>query len=194
MMTTTNHWRYGSPRAILLAAAVGLAGQVSAIDLAHAQQRSAAVSAGSQPQLLGQFGDWGAYTANPGGRKVCFALAKPASGKTDPPNRPRDPAYVFISSRPADNVQNEVSVMFGYAFKPNAEASLEIGGSNFSLYTQSDGGWVKNAAEEPRLVDAMRKAGNMTVKGVSSRGTATTDVYSLKGLAQALERISQECR
>ncbi len=195
MMTTTNHWRYGSPRAILLAAAVGLAGQVSAIDLAHAQQqRSAAVSAGSQPQLLGQFGDWGAYTANPGGRKVCFALAKPASAKTDPPNRPRDPAYVFISSRPADNVQNEVSVMFGYAFKPNAEASLEIGGSNFSLYTQSDGGWVKNAAEEPRLVDAMRKAGNMTVKGVSSRGTATTDVYSLKGLAQALERISQECR
>lgn len=101
---------------------------------------------------------------------------------------------MFISSRPADNVQNEVSVMFGYAFKPNAEASLEIGGSNFSLYTQSDGGWVKNAAEEPRLVDAMRKAGNMTVKGVSSRGTATTDVYSLKGLAQALERISQECR
>lgn len=195
MMTTTNHWRYGSPRAILLAAAVGLAGQVSAIDLAHAQQqRSAAVSGGSQPQLLGQFGDWGAYTANPGGRKVCFALAKPASAKTDPPNRPRDPAYVFISSRPADNVQNEVSVMFGYAFKPNAEASLEIGGSNFSLYTQSDGGWVKNAAEEPRLVDAMRKAGNMTVKGVSSRGTATTDVYSLKGLAQALERISQECR
>lgn len=195
MMTTTNHWRYGSPRAILLAAAVGLAGQVSAIDLAHAQQqRSAAVSGGSQPQLLGQFGDWGAYTANPGGRKVCFALAKPASGKTDPPNRPRDPAYVFISSRPADNVQNEVSVMFGYAFKPNAEASLEIGGSNFSLYTQSDGGWVKNAAEEPRLVDAMRKAGNMTVKGVSSRGTATTDVYSLKGLAQALDRISQECR
>ncbi len=195
MMTTTNHWRYGSPRAILLAAAVGLAGQVSAIDLAHAQQqRSAAVSGGSQPQLLGQFGDWGAYTANPGGRKVCFALAKPASAKTDPPNRPRDPAYVFISSRPADNVQNEVSVMFGYPFKPNGEASLDIGGSNFSRYTQSDGGWVKNAAEEPRLVDAMRKAGNMTVKGVSSRGTATTDVYSLKGLAQALERISQECR
>ncbi len=194
MMTTTNHWRYGSPWAILLAAAVGLAGQVSAIDLAHAQQRSAAVSAGSQPQLLGQFGDWGAYTANPGGRKVCFALAKPASAKTDPPGRSRDPSYVFISSRPADNVQNEVSVMFGYPFKPNAEASLEIGGSNFSLYTQSDGGWVKNAAEEPRLVEAMRKAGNMTVKGVSSRGTATTDVYSLKGLAQALERVSQECR
>jgi len=195
MMTTLIHWRVGSACGVLLAAAFGFSGQSSAIELAQAQKpaRSAAVSSDS-PQLLGQFGDWGAYTASPGGRKVCFALAKPASAKTDPPNRPRDPMYVFISSRPADNVQNEVSVMFGYQFKPNAEASLDVGGSSFSMYTQSDGGWVKNAAEEPRLVEAMRKAGDMTVKGVSSRGTATTDVYSLKGLSQALDRVAQECR
>jgi hypothetical protein len=195
MMTTLIHWRVGSACGVLLAAAFGFSGQSSAIELAQAQKpaRSAAVSSDS-PQLLGQFGDWGAYTASPGGRKVCFALAKPASAKTDPPNRPRDPMYVFISSRPADNVQNEVSVMFGYQFKPNAEASLDVGGSSFLMYTQSDGGWVKNAAEEPRLVEAMRKAGDMTVKGVSSRGTATTDVYSLKGLSQALDRVAQECR
>ncbi|MFY9697071.1 MAG: invasion associated locus B family protein [Rhodoplanes sp.] len=194
-MTTLIHWRVGSACGVLLAAAFGFSGQSSAIELAQAQKpaRSAAVSSDS-PQLLGQFGDWGAYTASPGGRKVCFALAKPASAKTDPPNRPRDPMYVFISSRPADNVQNEVSVMFGYQFKPNAEASLDVGGSSFLMYTQSDGGWVKNAAEEPRLVEAMRKAGDMTVKGVSSRGTATTDVYSLKGLSQALDRVAQECR
>ena len=195
MMTTLIHWRVGSACGVLLAAAFGFSGQSSAIELAQAQKpaRSAAVSSDS-PQLLGQFGDWGAYTASPGGRKVCFALAKPASAKTDPPNRPRDAVYVFISSRPADNVRNEVSVMFGYQFKPNAEASLGVGGSSFSMYTQSDGGWVKNAAEEPRLVEAMRKAGDMTVKGVSSRGTATTDVYSLKGLSQALDRVAQECR
>ncbi|MGB8527114.1 MAG: invasion associated locus B family protein [Rhodoplanes sp.] len=195
MMTTLIHWRVGLACGVLLAAAFGFSGQSSAIELAQAQKpaRSAAVSSDS-PQLLGQFGDWGAYTASPGGRKVCFALAKPASAKTDPPNRPRDPMYVFISSRPADNVQNEVSVMFGYQFKPNAEASLDVGGSSFLMYTQSDGGWVKNAAEEPRLVEAMRKAGDMTVKGVSSRGTATTDVYSLKGLSQALDRVAQECR
>ncbi|MFY9827861.1 MAG: invasion associated locus B family protein [Rhodoplanes sp.] len=194
-MTTLIHWRVGLACGVLLAAAFGFSGQSSAIELAQAQKpaRSAAVSSDS-PQLLGQFGDWGAYTASPGGRKVCFALAKPASAKTDPPNRPRDPMYVFISSRPADNVQNEVSVMFGYQFKPNAEASLDVGGSSFLMYTQSDGGWVKNAAEEPRLVEAMRKAGDMTVKGVSSRGTATTDVYSLKGLSQALDRVAQECR
>ncbi|HZC79071.1 MAG TPA: hypothetical protein VE258_15065, partial [Ktedonobacterales bacterium] len=29
----------------------------------------------AQPTLLGQYADWGAYTASPGGNKVCFALA-----------------------------------------------------------------------------------------------------------------------
>ena len=33
----------------------------------------------AQATLLGQYGDWGAYTASPGGQKVCFALAKPTS-------------------------------------------------------------------------------------------------------------------
>ncbi|HYP63593.1 MAG TPA: hypothetical protein VEQ16_06880, partial [Acidocella sp.] len=55
---------------------------------------AAAAAPAPQPTLLGQFGDWGAYTASPGGKKVCFALAKPANSKTTPPNRPRDPAYM----------------------------------------------------------------------------------------------------
>jgi invasion protein IalB len=62
------------------------------------------------------------------------------------------------------------------------------------MYTQSDGAWVKNAAEETRLVDAMRKGTDLTIKGTSARGTATSDVFSLKGLAQALDKVGQECR
>lgn len=148
---------------------------------------------GTQPTLLGQFGDWGAYTASPGGKKVCFALAKPSSSQTTPPNRPRDPAYMFISSRPAEKVKDEVSIIFGYGLKPNTDASVEVSGANYAMYTQADGAWVKNAAEETRLVEAMRKTGDLTVKGTSAKGTASTDVYSLRGLAQALERVSQEC-
>ena len=149
---------------------------------------------GVQPVLLGQFGDWGAYTASPGGRKVCFALAKPRTSQTNPPNRPRDPIYMFISSRPAEKVKDEVSVVIGYGFKPNTDASLEIGGAQYAMYTQGDGAWIKNAAEEPRLVETMRKGNDLTVKGSSARGTATIDVFALKGLDQALNRVGQECK
>jgi hypothetical protein len=62
------------------------------------------------------------------------------------------------------------------------------------MYTQADGAWIKNAAEETRLVDAMRKSQDLTVKGTSAKGTQSTDVYSLKGLPQALDRAGQECR
>ena len=153
-----------------------------------------AAAGGAEPTLIGQYGTWGAYTATPNGRKVCFALAKPSSSKTNPPNRPRDPAYAFVSTRPAEKVVNEVSIMIGYALKPGSESALEVGGSSYAMYTQGDGLWIKNAAEEEQMVSAMRKSAEVTVKGVSAKGTETTDVFSLKGLAQALDRLAQDCK
>jgi hypothetical protein len=155
---------------------------------------AAAVAGSAEPTLIGQFGTWGAYTATPNGKKVCFALAKPASSKTNPPNRPRDPAYAFVSTRPAEKVSNEVSVMIGYTLKPGSESTLEVGGASYAMYTQGDGLWIKNAAEEERMVDAMRKAPDVVVKGVSAKGTETTDTFSLKGLAQALDKLAQDCK
>jgi hypothetical protein len=155
---------------------------------------AAAITGGAEPTLIGQYGTWGAYTATPNGKKVCFALAKPSSSKTNPPNRPRDPAYAFVSTRPAEKVTNEVSVMIGYALKPGSESTLEVGGGSYAMYTQGDGLWIKNAAEEERMVEAMRKSADAVVKGVSAKGTETTDTFSLKGLAQALDRLAQDCR
>jgi hypothetical protein len=149
-----------------------------------------------QAVLLGQFGDWGAYKAAPGGKKVCFALAKPTSATTEPAGRPRDPSYAFISTRPAEKVKNEVSVIVGYTQKLNFDASASVGTANYVMYTQNDGAWIKNAAEEAQMVDAMRKGGELVVKSESGRGTKTTDAYSLKGMAQALEKIAgdSECK
>ena len=155
---------------------------------------AAAVAGGAQPKLLGQYGDWGAYTASPGGKKICFAIAKPTSSQTLPPNRPRNPIYIFISTRPADKVTNEVSIIIGYPFKPASEASAQIGSTTFALYTQQDGAWIKNAAEEAQMVDAMRSGDSAVIKGVSAKGTQTTDTFTLKGIAQALDRTAQECK
>jgi invasion protein IalB len=150
--------------------------------------------AGEQPTLLGQFGDWGAYKASPGGKTVCFALSKPTSAATEPPNRPRDPSYLFVSTRPAEKVKNEFSAIVGYPQKPGADATAAVGSTTFAMYTQGDGAWVKNAAEEGQLVDAMRRGADLVIKSESARGTKTTDTYSLKGIAQALDKVAEECR
>jgi len=147
-----------------------------------------------QAVLLGQFGDWGAYQASPGGKKVCFALAKPSKAETEPVGRKRDQSYAFVSTRPSEKVKNEVSMIVGYPQKPSVDATATVGSASYVMYTQNDGAWVKNAAEESQMVNAMRKGADLVVKSVSARGTKSTDIYALKGLEQALDKVAEECK
>ncbi|HYC18632.1 MAG TPA: invasion associated locus B family protein [Pseudolabrys sp.] len=160
---------------------------------AMAQQKKPA-NPTDQAVLLGQFGEWGAYRASPGGKKVCFALSKPTSAASEPAGRTRDPSYAFVSTRPAEKVRNEISVIVGYPQKPGHDASAAIGPATYAMYTQNDGAWVKNAAEEAQMVETMRKGSDLVVKSESARGTKTTDTYSLKGIGQALDKVAEECK
>ena len=178
------------------AAAKPAAGAASKPPAPAAKPTPAAVKpvADDEPKLLGEYGEWRAFTASPNGKKLCFALARPGSSQTDPPNRPRDPAYLFISTRPADKVKDEISLIIGYPIKPNTEVTAAVGPATFALSTQEDGAWVKNAPDEAKMVEAMRKGSDVVIKGESGKGTKTTDTFSLKGIAQALERVGRECK
>lgn len=144
----------------------------------------------SGPTLVSQYGDWGAYVSNTK-NKICYALSEPKDRK---PKLTRDPGYFFVSTRPGENVQNEVSVVVGFTIKEGTDASLDIGGMSFPFYAKNDSAWLKNAAEEPKLIEALRKNHDLTVKSTSARGNVTTDHYSLSGIAQALDRVAQECK
>ncbi len=175
-----------------LLAALAFAAAVAAPHSAEAQPASPT----AQATLLGQFGDWGAYTATPGASKVCFALSKPTAMVDNPPNRRNatHSVYLFVSTRPSDKVKEEFSVLVtNYALKNGGEANVTVGPATFALYAQNDGAWVRTAGDEPKLIDAMRKGSDMVVKATTSRGTQTIDTFSLKGISQALDRVAQEC-
>jgi hypothetical protein len=91
-------------------------------------------------------------------------------------------------------VKDEVSLIIGYPLKANSEVVAAVGSSKFPLYTQEDGAWVKDSREEAEMIEAMRKGAEVIIKGESSRGTKTTDTFSLKGISQALDKIAQECK
>ena len=181
-------------------AVLPIVGATALISVAAAQQpakppaTTAAPAVDSQPTLLGQYADWGAYTASPTGGKVCFALSKPISSKTEPAGRKREPAYIFVATRPAENVKNELSAIIGYPSKSTSDATAEIGTAKFAMYTKNGGAWIKNAADEARIIEAMRKGADLTIKGTSGGSMQSTDQYSLKGLPQALDRAERECR
>jgi hypothetical protein len=59
---------------------------------------------------------------------------------------------IQISSRPAEKVSNEESIMMGYQFKPHSEATATVGSTVFALITQQDGAWTSGPAQEAMLV------------------------------------------
>ena len=144
-----------------------------------------------QPMQLATFGDWGAYASDTAKGKVCYALSQPRERL--PAGLNRDPAYLFISSRPTEGVRNEVSVVTGFPTKDGGDGEAAIAGQSFALVTKGPSAWLKNAAEDPNLVEAMKKGQSMTLKTISKKGNANTDRYSLSGFAQALERVRKDC-
>jgi invasion protein IalB len=145
-----------------------------------------------KPVQTANFGDWGAYLAQQGAKKkTCYALAQPKD--RDPAKLKRDPAYIFISSRPAENVHNEISIIMGFAMKDNSEAQADIGGTRFDLIAKGSNAWIKNPAEEAHFIESMKKGSKLVIKASSSKGNTTTDSYSLAGLSQALERVQKDC-
>jgi hypothetical protein len=149
-------------------------------------------AASAKPVLVGTFGDWGAYLAQQGKSKTCYALGQPKD--RNPPGLKRDPAYIFISTRPAENVHDEVSIAAGFDVKATPEPKAEVGAASFDLVAKGPDLWVKNAAEEEKLLAAMRRAGKLVVRASSLKGNVTVDSYSLTGLSQALDRVKKDCR
>ncbi|WP_244962190.1 invasion associated locus B family protein [Methylocystis parvus] len=146
-----------------------------------------------KPEQLATFGDWGAYLAQSGKDKTCYALGQPKS--REPKAKLKDTsAYVFISSRPGDNVRNEVAINLGYGTKDGSAATAQIDGDDWDLITKGQNAWVKDQTKEREFVGALRGGSKLVVKAASAKGTSTTDSYTLKGLSDALARVAQECK
>lgn len=149
-------------------------------------------TSGAKPVQIASFGDWGAFLAQGGKDKTCYVLAQPE--QRDPRKLKRDPAYVFISNRPGENIHNEVSIMMGFPMKDGGDAEADIAGTSFDLVSKGTNAWIKNPAQEAEFINAMKKSAKLVVKAASLKGNMTTDSYSLAGFSLALERVEKACR
>ncbi len=145
-----------------------------------------------KPEQVGTFGDWGAFVSQGAKDKTCYALARPK--ERSPAGLNRDPAYVFISTRPGEKVREEVSIIMGFPMKDDGKSKAEVGAASFELVVKGANAWIKNPAEEARLVEALKKGSKLVVRAPSARGRVTTDTYSLAGIAPALEKVQKECQ
>jgi invasion protein IalB len=156
------------------------------------QVASATQNGQTQALLLETAGRWQAFASQPGRPKMCYALAKPTSRA--PANLKDVDGYLFVSSRPAEGVRNEISLVMKFDLKETVEHQAVIGDQRFVLAAKGQNLWLKNPAEEPRMLEAMRKGTDLEIRGTSKRGNPTSDKYSLAGIAQTVKRAEDACR
>ncbi|KZB66746.1 hypothetical protein AUP42_14525 [Thalassospira lucentensis] len=152
---------------------------------------SQAAIAQNAPQLIDVYGKWEAYSYSEKGKKVCYIGSQPTSAKGDYTQRGK--IYVMVTHRPALKLFNEVSFITGYTYEKDSDVDLRIDSKSFKLFTYEDSAWAVNGEEDRKLVSAMKAGSNMVVVGNSSRGTKTTDTYSLSGFTAAYNAISKAC-
>ena len=145
----------------------------------------------SDPRALGTFTDWLAYSWVENDNKVCYMLSRPL--KSAPKGAKRGDVYVMITYRPKSKSKEEVSHVAGYPYKNKSTVQALIGNRKFLLATNNEVAWVPEGGSDTKLVNAMRGGSKMVIKGTSSRGTLTTDTYSLQGFTAAYKQIRKSC-
>jgi hypothetical protein len=103
----------------------------------------------------------------------------------------RGRGFLFVTTRPGDRVRDEVSVEFGFDLA--GRPLVAIGDRLFAFSIEGQAAWIRPASEAARMVAAMHKAGQLTIRSVSALGEATVDTYSLVGFGPALDAARRAC-
>lgn len=143
-------------------------------------------------EFLGRFDDWEAHKARIGGETVCYIASLPK--KSEGKYTRRDETSVLVSHWSKRKVFGQVEVRAGYTYKKNSKVKFDSDKGDFELWTTRDTAWAKDQAADRKIVEALKKGLKLIVVGHSSRGTKTTDTYSLRGFTKAYEKITDECK
>ena len=139
--------------------------------------------------------DWNVFVEdNP---KECWSVSVPKEtvntrdGRVVAANRGDILLMVFY--RPSANAEGQVAFTGGYPFREGSQVSVDISGTTFSLFAYGDWAWTASAADDAKLVAAMKRGADAVVTGISSRGTTTKDTFSLLGFTAATEDAEKRC-
>ena len=145
-----------------------------------------------QPEAKATFRDWSVFVRETDGEKICFAATE-ATDKS-PKSVNHGDVFFLIATWKSGAAKEQPSLMTGYALNTKPEPTLRIGSDKWEMYSSENEAFIEAASEEQRLIRAMRQGADMRISAVSSRGTATSYVISLRGVSAALDRAKAECR
>jgi invasion protein IalB len=164
----------------------------NSVDAAEKKSNNPALSPpATATQHLGTTEGWTAYAYKEKSGQVCYLAGEPQKG--EPKNTKRRPPRAMVTHRPDEKVANVVSFAAGLPLREGSDATLDIGGTKFDLFTKGDSAWARTADLDKAIVEAMAKGKQAVVKSSPQKGPPVTDTYSLAGFTQALAMIDKAC-
>lgn len=157
---------------------------------AHAQQSEGGQKA-PIPEFVGSHRDWNVYKFQDGADTICYIASEPKKQEGNYTRR-GNPA-VLVTRRPGPRVVYEVSVQPGYTYLDGSEVEVQIDRNKFVLFTRGEHAWTPREEDDRRLINAMKRGVNMTVRGTSSKNTFSLDTYSLLGFTAAYDAMAEAC-
>ncbi|MBC6437714.1 MAG: hypothetical protein GDA52_06175 [Rhodobacteraceae bacterium] len=100
---------------------------------------------------------------------------------------------MFVSYWPNLGKQGEVSFTGGYPFAEGSTVLVQIGDSDFMLFTEGDMAWAADEQEDQRIITAMKRGVEAVLTARSTRGTQTRDTFSLLGFTAAVQDAAERC-
>ena len=142
------------------------------------------------PKSSGKYKNWESFVLMTDKGKICFAQTKPV--KRAPAAIKRDESRIFVTFRPSENVNDEISVTSGHTYK-NSTVSAKSGKSNYSFFSQGNFAWLLDENEEKKFIKLMKRATELMIKGKTKDGAETTDHYSMMGFTKAYNPAKKTC-
>jgi invasion protein IalB len=150
-------------------------------------------SSASAQQLDNIYKDWSVFTLRQRGEKICYIASAPV--KKSGNYKKRGEPYLIVTHRSAK--VDEVSTSAGYPFKTDGKITVRIDNKDsFDMFTSTevtDVAWARDTTQDAKIVEAMKDANNVTIRGNSQVDTYSEDRYSLAGFTQAYQRMKALC-
>jgi len=147
---------------------------------------------GQSVQVLGEFRDWSAYTANDGGGPICFTMSKPK--ETEPEPEGYADAFIYLTHRPSQDLFNEFNLIAGYEFAIESIATARVGSNSYELFTSADAAWLSDPEQGEAFARDLRAGANLLVEGLSVGGDNIVQTFSLSGATASSRAINSACR
>lgn len=130
--------------------------------------------------------------------RECWAVSAPTESVNSKDGRVvavrRGDVLLMTFFRPGAGVQGQITFTGGYPFAGGSTVNLNIGGTQFELFTEGEWAWPASVDDDAKVLAAMKRGSDAVLSARSARGTVTKDRFSLLGYTAAVEEAEKRCK